>query len=82
VTVVVNGKIANKFYLKPGEHFVEVHSQSLSVFSPLSVEDLEVILVGDFYQLPPVSNEMYGDFAHYCFEAEWFANMFPHMKGN
>jgi ATP-dependent exoDNAse (exonuclease V) alpha subunit len=26
--------------------------------------NMQVILVGDFYKLPPVSNEMYGDFAH------------------
>ncbi|OOZ35769.1 AAA family ATPase [Solemya elarraichensis gill symbiont] len=35
---------------------------------------LQVILCGDFYQLPPVPNELCGDFGHFCFEAKWFDN--------
>jgi len=34
-TVLIKGKVANKFYLEPGVHVVEVRSTSLSLFSPL-----------------------------------------------
>lgn len=40
---------------------------------------LQVVLVGDFYQLQPVRNEIYGDFGHPCFLANWFDDAFPHV---
>ncbi|XP_060556104.1 uncharacterized protein LOC132716789, partial [Ruditapes philippinarum] len=33
---------------------------------------------GDFYQLPPIKDELYGDRGQYCFEANFFDDMFPH----
>jgi ATP-dependent DNA helicase PIF1 len=39
---------------------------------------LQVILAGDFYQLAPVRNELYGDFGHHCISAPWFYEAFPH----
>ncbi|CAC5387159.1 PIF1 [Mytilus coruscus] len=39
---------------------------------------MQVILVGDFYQLPLISNELYDDFGHYCFEAKFFNSIFCH----
>lgn len=32
----------------------------------------------DFYQLPPMKDELYGDFGHYCFEVDFFNKIFPH----
>ena len=40
--------------------------------------NIQVILCGEFYQLPPVSNELYGDFGHFCFECSWFPSYFKH----
>ncbi|KAK3100053.1 hypothetical protein FSP39_013962 [Pinctada imbricata] len=39
---------------------------------------MQVVLSGDFYQLPPVRNELYGDYGHYCFTVKWFNSAFPH----
>lgn len=39
---------------------------------------IQVILCGDFYQLPPIKDELYGDFGHYCFEVDFFDKIFPH----
>lgn len=39
---------------------------------------IQVILCGDFYQLPPIKDELYGDFGHYCFEVDFFNKIFPH----
>lgn len=33
--------------------------------------DIQVILVGDFYHLPPVSNELLGDPGNHCFRLPW-----------
>lgn len=33
---------------------------------------IQVILAGDFYQLPPVSDELYGEPGRYCFECRFF----------
>lgn len=40
--------------------------------------NVQVILVGDFFQLPPISNELYGDPGNQCFKLTWFEHMFPH----
>lgn len=40
---------------------------------------LQVVLVGDFYQLQPVRNEFYGDFGYPCFSVDWFKDAFPHV---
>lgn len=39
---------------------------------------IQVILAGDFYQLPPVANEIIGDPGNHCFKLSWFNNRFPH----
>ena len=39
---------------------------------------IQVILVGDFYQLKPVENELYGDSGKQCFVLPWFETYFPH----
>ena len=39
---------------------------------------IQVILSGDFFQLPPIQDELYGDFGHYCFESTLFQYLFHH----
>lgn len=39
---------------------------------------LQVILAGDFDQLPPVGNKLIGDPGNHCFKLPWFNNCFPH----
>ncbi|XP_062614065.1 uncharacterized protein LOC134275790 [Saccostrea cucullata] len=39
---------------------------------------IQVVLCGDFYQLPPVANELYGDQGKHCFNAVYFDKTFPH----
>lgn len=39
---------------------------------------IQIILGGDFYQLPPVANEIIGDPGNHCFKLSWFNNCFPH----
>lgn len=39
---------------------------------------IQVILCGDFYQLHPIKDELYGDFGHYCFEVDFFNKIIPH----
>jgi ATP-dependent DNA helicase PIF1 len=40
--------------------------------------NLQVILAGDFLQLPPVANELVGDRGLHCFNVSWFNRCFPH----
>lgn len=40
---------------------------------------LQVILSGDFYQLPPVKDPLYGDNGDYCFNCSFFADYFQHV---
>ena len=44
----------------------------------LSFGGIHVILCGDFYQLPPVANERYGDQGKHCFNTKLFDQVFPH----
>ena len=39
---------------------------------------LTVILSGDFYQLLPIRNELYGAFGHHSFTLKWFSDVFAH----
>ncbi|VDI26920.1 Hypothetical predicted protein [Mytilus galloprovincialis] len=39
---------------------------------------IQVILSGDFYQLPPVPNKIIGDSGSHCFKLPWFDDCFPH----
>lgn len=39
----------------------------------------QIVLVGDFYQLPPVPNELLGDPGNHCFRISWFNDCFPHQ---
>lgn len=62
-----------------------VSSRTLSQVSEvLSIKDstlhfggIQVILVGDFYQLPPVKDTKYSDSGQYCFENK-LIHQFPH----
>lgn len=40
---------------------------------------LQVIVIGDFYQIPPISNQLYGDRRMYCFLLLFFKEAFPHI---
>lgn len=37
-------------------------------------------MVGDFFQLPPIANELYGDPGYHCFRATWFNTFFKHKR--
>ncbi|XP_041364633.1 ATP-dependent DNA helicase PIF1-like [Gigantopelta aegis] len=39
---------------------------------------LQVVCVGDFYQLPPVPNDMYSDPGRHCFESQVWMNVIKH----
>lgn len=39
---------------------------------------IQVILCEDFFQLPPVANELYGDTEKHCFQVNIFHQVFPH----
>lgn len=39
---------------------------------------MQLVLCGDFSQLPPVPNAMYNDEGRYCFECEFFSKVIPH----
>ncbi|XP_071176509.1 uncharacterized protein [Mytilus edulis] len=39
---------------------------------------ITVILSGDFFQLPAIKNELYGDFGHHCFLHPCFKEAFSH----
>ena len=39
---------------------------------------IQVIFSGDFFQLPPVPDELYGETGKYCFESEYFSSALPH----
>ena len=45
----------------------------------LFLEVSKIILCGDFYQLAPVPNELYGDTSLYCFQSEFCKQAFPHV---
>ncbi|XP_053402875.1 uncharacterized protein LOC128558083 [Mercenaria mercenaria] len=42
------------------------------------ISGIQVILCGDFRQLPPVKDISYGDDGSYCFEAAFFSSVIPH----
>ena len=39
---------------------------------------IQIIFVGDFYQLPPVGNKYYKDDGSYCFQSDYFKTIFQH----
>lgn len=40
---------------------------------------IQLVLSGDFYQLPPVPDELYGETGQYCFESKSFFAAVPHL---
>ena len=46
--------------------------------SELLFGGIQLIACGDFYQLPPVPNQMYGDNGDFCFQSEYWCEVFTH----
>jgi ATP-dependent DNA helicase PIF1 len=46
--------------------------------SPVYFGNSTVVLSGDVWQLPPVRNELHGDFGHHYFTTSWFDTVFTH----
>ena len=46
--------------------------------SELTFGGIQTILVGDFYQLPPVPNVYYSDYGEFVFRSDIFKSGFPH----
>lgn len=50
-----------------------------SIRKPASLcSSMQLILSGDFLQLPPVANSLYNDEGRYCFESSLFSKIIPH----
>ena len=39
---------------------------------------MQMVLCGDFFQLPPAENEFYGDAGKQCFQTTFFDQCFPY----
>lgn len=44
----------------------------------MSKQRIQMILVGDFYQLPPVANTLFEDDGEFCFQSNTFEKVFKH----
>lgn len=73
-----------------GNHWVHYNCLKLNEKEILSIEKRDKSgnpeiseyfckLCADFYQLPPIKDKLYGDLGHYCFQANFFQDMFPHI---
>ena len=40
---------------------------------------IQLLLSGDFYQLAPIKDELYGDNGDYCFQSLYFQQLLPHI---
>ena len=47
---------------------------------PLPFGGAQIILCGDFLQLPPIANPSYGDDGTYCFKSEYVKQCFHHVQ--
>ena len=41
--------------------------------------EIQIVVCGDFYQLPPIKDELYNDDGHYCIQPPLFKQLFPHI---
>ena len=81
VNLVLHGHIPLQLFPHPFHYTISLQVNFICQHvrkNTMAMGGLQVIVFGDFYQLPPVPNAWTGDPANYCFQSKLWDIIIPH----